>query len=272
MTSTDGLDWLRPSLDECRRLIADRRGPTRWTKASAREPEETVTEIDVEVERLLVSAIRHRDPEAAVVSEEAASDPGALTRPTCHVIDPIDGTDQLVAGEDGYAISVALFRSGEPAAAVMDMPALGRRFECGHGRPTTLNGQQVTLHQVDDIPHARLAVSATQRRNKSLDAFWQRLGAAAVVPTPAFAAKFGAVLAGDCDAALYLGVHPLRTALWDYAAPAILLIRAGGVFMSLDGEGLLERRPWAYQSGWLASPVSLTGALQRVAEHAPRAA
>jgi myo-inositol-1(or 4)-monophosphatase len=272
MSSDAGLDWLHPTLDECRRFIAARPAPRHWTKASMREPEETVTEIDVEVERLLVGAIRRHDPKAAIISEEGDGDPGALPRDSCYVIDPIDGTDQLAAGEYGYAISVALFRAGQPAAAVVDMPALDRRFDCGPELPTALNGRKVTLHDVQDLKDARLAVSATQRRNEDLQGFWQQLEVASVLPTPAFAAKFGAVLAGDCDAALVLDVHPLRTALWDYAAPAILLNRAGGVFMSLDGDDLLSTRPWAYQTGWFASPPSLAGVLRRAARHAPRAA
>jgi myo-inositol-1(or 4)-monophosphatase len=263
---------LRPHLDECRRLIAGRRSLSRWTKATTREPAETVTDIDVEVERLLVGAIRRHDPEAAIVSEESAGEAGALSHDACYVIDPIDGTDQLVGGESGYAISVALLQAGQPAAAIVDMPALDRRFECGPEQPTALNGREVTLHHLQDIRDAHLAVSATQRRNERLQPFWQQLGAAAVVPTPAFAAKFGAVLAGDCDAALVLDVHPLRTALWDYAAPAILLARAGGVFMDLNGEDLLRKRPWAYQAGWFASPPSLAGDLQRAARRAPRIA
>src|SRR3954452_9032566 len=97
MTTRAGLEWLRPELDRCRALIADRKSPRRWTK-SHQGRSELVTEIDIAVEELLVDAIRQRLPGAAILSEESSPDPEALQRETCFVIDPIDGTEEFAAG------------------------------------------------------------------------------------------------------------------------------------------------------------------------------
>ena len=100
------------------------------------------------------------------------------------------------------------------------------------------------MSEVDRLSDAVLAVSATQRRLADLDGFWRAIGARALVPTPAFAAKSAAVLAGDCDAALYLPVAAHPTAVWDYAAAATLVREAGGWYGSLDGADLLDERPF----------------------------
>jgi myo-inositol-1(or 4)-monophosphatase len=181
------------------------------------------------------------------------------------VIDPIDGTEELAAGRPNYAISIALFEHGRPAAAVLDLPAHDQRFECSAGAGTQLNGVVVRLSRTQRVSEARIAVSASQLNSPHLRPFWTGIGSAELRPTPAFAAKFAAVLAGACDAALYLPVHPHPTSIWDYAAAALLLDEAGGEFVSIDGTDLLQERPFLYRGGWVASPPALRDELLTVA-------
>src|SRR5215211_64787 len=265
MTTSVGLEWLRPDLDRCRALIADHKSPRRWTK-SQQGRSELVTEIDVAVERLLIDAISQRVPDAAILSEESNPDPTALDHETCFVIDPIDGTEQLAAERPGFGISIALFERGRPAAAILDMPAYGWRFEGATDDGASLNGKGVRLSQVGALAEARLAVSATQYGMDSLRSFWDGVGAAGLIPTPAFTPKFAAVLAGECDAALYLPIRPHRTAIWDYAAPGHLLSEAGGWFGAADGTDLLEALPFEYSGGWVAAPQNLRDQLVALAQ------
>ena len=267
MTEPFVLDWLLAPLDRCRDLTLDRHSAKSWTKASADGGTELVTEIDLEVERVLEAAIREHLPEAAILSEESNPDPSALAADTCFVIDPIDGTREFAAGRRGFAISVALFTNGAPAAAVLDLPAHDRRFHAASGSGAYLNGNRVTLSSVEHLGDARLAVSATQRRMDALHGFWKTVDAARLIPTPAFVAKFAAVLAGDCDAALYLAIQPHRTAIWDYAGAALVLAEAGGWFGLVDGTDLLSRLPFAYSDGWVATSPALRDQLLEIARN-----
>ena len=269
MTTSVGLEWLRPELDRCRALIADHKSPRRWTKTEQGRSE-LVTEVDLAIERLLIDAIRQRLPDAAILSEESNADPSALEQDTCFVIDPIDGTEEFAAGRQGFGISIALFERGRPTAAVLDMPAHDWRFECAVGAGASLNGKGIRLSPVGALAEARLAVSATQYGMDSLRPFWDGVGAAGLIPTPAFTPKFAAVLAGECDAALYLPIRPHRTAIWDYAAAAQLLSEAGGWFGATDGTDLLEALPFEYSGGWVAAPPSLRDQLLAVAQRSPR--
>lgn len=268
MTTSVGLEWLRPELDRCRALIAEHKSPKRWTKTEG-GPSELVTEVDLAIERLLIDAIRQRLPDAAFLSEESNADASALEQDTCFVIDPIDGTEEFAAGRQGFGISVALVERGRPAAAVLDMPAHHWRFESAVGAGASLNGKGIRLSPVSALAEARLAVSATQYRMDSLRPFWDGVGAAALIPTPAFTPKFAAVLAGECDAALYLPVRAHRTAIWDYAAAAQLLSEAGGWFGAADGTDLLEALPLEYSGGWIAVAPSLRDQLLAVAQRYP---
>jgi myo-inositol-1(or 4)-monophosphatase len=265
MTTSVGLEWLRPELDRCRALIADHNSPRRWTK-SQQGRSELVTEVDLAIERLLIDAIGQRLPDAAILSEESNADPSALEQDTCFVIDPIDGTEEFAAGRPGFGISIAVFEHGRPAAAVLDMPAHDWRFECAVGAGASLNGKGIRLSPVGALAEARLAVSATQYAMDSLRPFWDGVGAAGLIPTPAFTPKFAAVLAGECDAALYLPVHPHRTAIWDYAGAAQILSAADGWFGATDGTDLLEALPFEYSGGWVAAPPNLRDQLLALAQ------
>jgi myo-inositol-1(or 4)-monophosphatase len=269
MPVTTVLDWLHPELDRCRRIIADRTDTGRWTKLSSRGVTELVTDADLAVEAILVEAIRRRMPDAAILSEESQPDEAALDRPgDCFVIDPIDGTEELANGRPGYAISVALFHDGAPAAAVLDLPAHDQRFTCAVGNGAFLNGRPAVLSKTNQLDEAILAVSATQRRRPDLADFWDSLGARSLVPTPGFAAKCASVLGGVCDAALILPVLPYPTALWDYAAAATLIAEAGGWYGSIDGEDLLALRPFIYRGGWIVAPPGLRDQLLDIARAA----
>jgi myo-inositol-1(or 4)-monophosphatase len=265
MTTSAGLEWLRLELDLCRALIADHESPRRWTK-SEHGRDELVTEIDLAVERLLIDAIRQRVPDAAILSEESNPDPSALEQDTCFVIDPIDGTEEFAAGRRGFGISIALFERGRPAAAVLDMPAHDWRFESAPGAGASLNGTAIRLSELGALAEARLAVSATQYGMEALRPFWDSVGAASLIPTPAFTPKFAAVLAGECDAALYLPIRAHRTAIWDYAAAAQALWEAGGWFGAPDGTDLLEALPFEFSGGWVAAPPNLRDQLVALAQ------
>jgi myo-inositol-1(or 4)-monophosphatase len=218
---------------------------------------------------VLVKAISRRMPNAAILSEESEPDEAVLDRPgDCFIIDPIDGTEELASGRPGYAISVAMFHDGKPAAAVLDLPAHEQRFTCVVGSGTFLNGRPVALSNVRRLEEAVLAVSATQRGLPDLAHFWESVGARSLVPTPAFAAKCASVLAGVCDAVLYLPVQPYPTAIWDYAAAATLLTESGGWYGSIEGEDLLALRPFLHSGGWIVAPPGLRDQLLDVARAA----
>jgi myo-inositol-1(or 4)-monophosphatase len=236
---------------------------------SSRGATELVTEADLAVEAVLVKAISRRMPNAAILSEESEPDEAVLDRPgDCFIIDPLDGTEELASGRPGYAISVAMFHDGKPAAAVLDLPAHEQRFTCVVGSGTFLNGRPVALSNVRRLEEAVLAVSATQRGLPDLAHFWESVGARSLVPTPAFAAKCASVLAGVCDAVLYLPVQPYPTAIWDYAAAATLLTESGGWYGSIEGEDLLALRPFLHSGGWIVAPPGLRDQLLDVARAA----
>ena len=228
------LDWLRPTLERCRALLAPNERPVQ-PRVVAEYDGHVVTDLDLEVERILTNAIRERFPVPPILSEE--------TQPTTSVpddvevgfvIDPIDGTDELLAGRSGFTISVAQYRVGRPVAGVLDFPRSGTRFEGGEGLGVWRDHQPVELARPPSLAEARVAVSVTQHQRPALRSVWDRLHKTELVPTPAFTPKFATILRGDCAAAVHLPVDDRRTYLWDYAAANVPACRGRRRLHRLD--------------------------------------
>ncbi len=246
------LDWLRPTLDVCRAIVEC--GVHELHTKPSDGGREVVTDVDLQVERTLTAAILYRVPTAAILSEETSSSPQLVDEAeTCFVLDPIDGTEEMVAGRPGFSISVAQYRRGSPQAAVVDFPRMDARLEGAVGAGVWVGGHPARLQRVARMEGARIAVSVGQHGDPRLRPVWDVMSMAELVPTPAFTPKFAAVLRGECTMAMHLPVDDRQTHIWDYAAVAMLLVEAGGAFVSWTGEDLLQARPFVHVGGWIAA-------------------
>lgn len=259
----DILSELVPAVDACRAALLDRQQSRTWLKDTPDGRRETVSDLDLLVQEQLTAAIQKIDPSASVFSEEGAHDPCALDDDLCLVIDPIDGTDLLLAGKSGFAISIAVTSAHQVLAGLLDFPARGQRFTGVLGGGAALNDERIELHSVSTLASAQVAVSSTQLSEPTLHHLWPKLGVAALLPTPGFTAKLARVLVGECDAAVYLPNQARSTFIWDYAAAALLLAEAGGLLTGIDGRRFLDDLPLQHAQGWLAAandlhPVLLT--------------
>lgn len=255
---------LTDTLDDCRHLLVSR-APAVSRKTTAGGSEETVTDLDLQVEQRLMTRIHELHPDAAILSEETAGDLSALDHDVCYVLDPIDGTDLLLAGDPGFAISIAIVARRRVIAGLLDFPARNQRFTSILGGGADLSGRRVGVLRPSVLSDARICVSATQHALAELRPFWESLEVAAVVPTPGFVAKLATVLLGECHAALSLPVRPRRTAIWDYAAAALLVSEVGGTLTTWDGADLLDALPASFTGGWIAGPPDVSAALRRAA-------
>jgi myo-inositol-1(or 4)-monophosphatase len=244
---------LAPAVDACRVLLLDHQQSRTWLKDTSNGRREMVSELDLLVQDQLITAIHAIEPSASVFSEEGAQDPSALDADLCFVIDPIDGTDLLLAGMSGFAISIAILSAHRILGGLLDFPARGQRFTCAQGGGAALNDQRIELPGASTLASARVAVSSTQLALPCLHPLWPKLGVAALIPTPGFTAKMATVLVGDCDAAVYLPIQARPTFIWDYAAAAVLLQEVGGRMTTLDGQSFLDALPIEQRKGWLAA-------------------
>ncbi|MFW5939650.1 MAG: inositol monophosphatase family protein [Halolamina sp.] len=198
---------------------------------------DSVTEFDREVQRQIAQLLREEDPDAAIVGEEDL--PEVETRSAvpetgaAWIVDPIDGTNNFVAGNRNWGVAVAAVEDGESVAAVNEFPALGDTYAAGVG--ATRNGEPCTVSDrtaaetftIDPV----FGLSAHHRRKLSeyVDVIAEEFGDSRRFGCSQFA--LSSVAAGELEAV----VSGVRLAPWDTVGGVHLIREAGGTVTDLDG-------------------------------------
>ncbi len=197
-----------------------------------------VTEVDIEVQRQLVSLIQEAFPDDVVVGEEGRyarypGDPCARA----WLIDPIDGTQNFVRSLlPEFGISIAFSRGGLPVAGGVAFPVTGDVFLAERGAGARRNGSAIHVSNVHSLSVARVEIdfggpparrpTLDRAREILLNAGQFRCHCAAVL-------GLCSVATGDGDGYVHVSLRP-----WDYAAGLLLAEEAGGTSSDLSGHPL----------------------------------
>lgn len=104
-----------------------------------------VTNLDLEIEKCLISQIHAHFPGYGIVSEEF-NNTGEVTD-NCFIIDPIDGTVNFANGLPIWGIQIACVKDGQTIASVIDLPRLGELYHADESG-AYLNGEKISIHEV----------------------------------------------------------------------------------------------------------------------------
>ena len=203
-------------------------------QVSAKPDATLVTQADTEVETLLRDRIGAAFPHHGLVGEEFADEAG--DGETRWIIDPIDGTHNLVRGIPVFATLLAVERAGELLAAAVSAPALQRRWHAAQGEGASvrdlLGERAITVSEIKKLTEAQVvwsglrpleaagygpAIAALGRaawRDRGFGDFW----------------GYMLVAEGAADAMLEIG-----PTVWDLAAPALIVREAGGRLTDFTG-------------------------------------
>lgn len=247
---------LGDTVNHCRtQIIRFQRNPTpARIKRNIHGRLEPVTDLDLQLQDLLTQRVRTLWPHLPIIAEENRTALEPLPA-DCIVLDPLDGTLPLLAGQPFFAIAVCLIRHGRPAQALIDLPAYRVRITA---TPTELH----TTGEVNQLPSFSPDTLLTSPRHTALAT---RLLAEQGRPRPTLQAiptatvKMALVALRCAQAAVYLpsgsGAAP-----WDYAAAALAVAASGGTVRDNAGRDLARTLPRPV-SGWQATACD-----QRIAD------
>tara|TARA_R110002096_G_scaffold436056_1_gene666480 strand:+ start:40263 stop:41060 length:798 start_codon:yes stop_codon:yes gene_type:complete len=202
-----------------------------------KEPGEFVTTADLAAEFALTRGLQELYPSAIVTGEEdIAKNPMRLVEllsADCgFLIDPIDGTNNYIKGNDRFAVMAVALQFGKVAASWIYLPVFETLAVAEKGSGTFLNGEKCTLSppitklcemtgaaHINRMPEVHRAMA-----QKNLKIFKEN--------RPAYCAGYDYVslLTGKKDFSVY---H--RTLLWDHLPGTLLYSEAGGYVRTLDG-------------------------------------
>src|SRR5215211_4821053 len=137
------------------KVVRDLYGKTdRLTKTHAAAKDEAVTEADRASQRLIVAGLRKRFPTDGIIGEESETGesitcevPDPLGR--VWVIDPIDGTNNFVAGLGNFAVCIGLLERGEPVLGVVYDVTRDQVYSAARGEGAWLDTRRL---RVADTP------------------------------------------------------------------------------------------------------------------------
>ena len=202
-----------------------RKDPEVWYKGGT----SPVSEADIAVDRYLQETLRQARPNYGWLSEETEDDHSRFSGQPVFVVDPIDGTRAYIRGDDLWCVSVAVVRDGRPDVGVLACPARGELFTAASDRGTLQNGKAVHVA----APGSTRKIAAPKSvLSKLPEGLLEGLEQAPHVSSLAYRL---AMVADGRLAATY--VKP-NSNDWDLAAADLILEKAGGAIVDIDGARL----------------------------------
>ncbi|MGI9479452.1 MAG: inositol monophosphatase family protein [Hyphomicrobiaceae bacterium] len=119
-----------------------------------------VTEIDQEIERVLVGLIGERFPGHGILGEEYGS--RDASNQYVWVVDPIDGTKSFATGLPTFGTLISLCRSGLPILGIIELPISRQRCVGAEGRPTEFNGAPVRCRAQQELQACVMCASGPE--------------------------------------------------------------------------------------------------------------
>jgi myo-inositol-1(or 4)-monophosphatase len=211
--------------DEVRGIILER--VSGGLAVESKVDKSVVTSADKDAERHFRERLGVLHPGASILGEEEPfHDTGS---DYLWVIDPVDGTHELVHQCPLYGSVISLYYKGAPIAAVIDHPALDTRMYAAFGQGTTRNCVPVTI---EDTPYVgtgnyvSLPPLLPFLRQPEYANIWDAV--AKQFPNyRTYYCCFGnsQACSGNVDAVFDFNCH-----LWDISASKLLIEEAGGAY------------------------------------------
>ncbi len=231
----DDLELIRDGARQAAEIAHDffGRSPEVWWKNEGRSP---VSAADFAANDRLQSLLLKARPNYGWLSEETDDDAARLSVETLFVVDPIDGTRAFINGEKTWCVSVAVVHRGSPVAGVLAAPALAEEFCAVAGGPALKNGEPIAVTSAR--AGSQLAVAVDETLLKKFDpALQEEIQRARYIPSLAY--RLAMIADGRIDGTIVRrNSHD-----WDLAAADLILERAGGQLVDLDGSRLTYNRP-----------------------------
>lgn len=205
---------------------------------SFKGPQDYLTAVDGEVERLVVGRIAQAFPGDDVLGEEGGGRVGQRT----WVIDPIDGTANFARSIPHFCISIAYVEDGRTEAGVIYDPVKDELFAARRGAGATLNGAPMQVSQNRDLAHCNIELGwSTRRPMADYLAMVERVNAAGASFRRAGSGALGIAYVADGRADGYAELH---INAWDCLAGLLMVDEAGGWTNDfLAGDGMTKGNP-----------------------------
>lgn len=218
-------------LRQCRPIVMDAQAVHQVTEKGLVD---FVTAVDFHVQEFLSKELAQCWPRIQLLSEEQSQEGLDYTKP-CWILDPIDGTSNLMHSFQTSAVSLALWDGEKLVFGAVYNPFREELFHAIVGSGAYLNGEPIHVSDNPDLIHSLVLVGTTPYRKECAGEVFdllrrifercvdiRRCGSAAL--------DLCYVACGRSDAFFEKDLKP-----WDYAAGMAILQEAGGILTDCTG-------------------------------------
>lgn len=204
-----------------------------------------VTAVDLKISRFVKERLQELTPDIGFMSEEEEGE----IAPRRWILDPIDGTTNLVYDYNYSSVSLAYFDGEAVQFGVIYNPYNGDLFVAHRGQGVTLNGQKLPKAPDRELGECLIEFGAGSTKKQYTDesfllgreVFRSCLDLRRVCSS---ALAIAYVAAGKLNGYFERSIKP-----WDYAAATLMLEECGGIVSDWEGQPIQFEKPSSYVCG-----------------------
>lgn len=196
-----------------------------------------VTKVDLAVQDYLQRELGRLYPEIDFMAEEQEHFV-ADEKKACWILDPIDGTTNLIYHYQQSAVSLGLYEQGRITVGIVYNPFTKETFTAAEGKGAYLNGKRIHVSLCESLKDALISYGSTPYEKECVHKLFMLyeklfLSCADFRRNGSAALDLCYVACGRLEAYLEKNLKP-----WDYVAGSLILTEAGGSIGTWKEEGV----------------------------------
>ena len=194
-----------------------------------------VTQVDFAVQEFLKTELAALTPSIPLMSEEQDNRTLDFSQPLW-ILDPVDGTTNLIHGFPASAVSLGLLEQENVTLGVVYNPFRQELFTAKAGQGAFCNGASIQVKPTADLAHSLLAIGTSPYDRELIPknfALFAKLFSRCedIRRTGSAALDLCDLACGRTDGYLERNLKP-----WDYAGASVILTEAGGMLTDFAGQ------------------------------------
>lgn len=200
-----------------------------------------VTQVDTDIQNFLACELRKLAPDIQFLGEEEGLH--EMSGDTYWILDPIDGTTNLIHDYQHSVVSLGLYEKGEITLGVVYDPYREDVYHAQKGMGSFLNGSPIHVSEAERLAETIVAIGTSPYDRELTEVNFQRFQrvfekSQDIRRTGSAALDLAYVACGRTG-----GFFETLLSPWDFAAGMLLVTEAGGKVTNYAGEplNLLQR-------------------------------
>ena len=204
-------------------------------------PADYVTQVDTNVQKFLSEKLYELAPQIQFLGEEEGLH--AMSSDTFWILDPVDGTTNLIHDYQHSTVSLGLYEKGEIVMGVIYDPFREEVFYAEKGKGSFRNGEPIHAAQAETLGETIVAIGTAPYQKELAHENFQRferifMKCQDIRRTGSAAMDLAYVACGRIG-----GFFEARLQPWDFAAGMLLVEEAGGRITRFDGSAVNPVEP-----------------------------